>query len=432
MKWTFNNFVPQKFEPHSSDLRNIIPGILISPVEFDYGGYIGKMDTWQNYGRWQLTLNEGKNDLPQLTREKISELTKNVNSTEEKVKVIYEYMQNKTRYVNIVEGIGGLQPFPASLVDQVGYGECKALSNYTISLLSSIGIKAYYTKIRAGQNDSEIRFDFPNHRTNHIIVAVPNKKDTIWLECTSQTNAFGYLGSFTSDRHALMVTDQGGVVVKTPAYSINQNVESRVAEVSVDKTGNAKATVRTTFSGLKYELGGLSEIVNHGADDQKKWLQEYTDIPSFDIANFSMTNKKDKIHSAIVNVNYILNRYATISGKRIFLWPNLMNRSTYIPEKIENRKTNVVLRTPYIETDTIRFTLPEEVYPEFMPEPFIIKSKFGEYQASFKVDQGSLIYIRRLKMNKGTYPPESYQELIDFYKNMNKADNVKMVFVSKT
>jgi hypothetical protein len=35
-------------------------------------------------------------------------------------------------------------------------------------------------------------------------------------------------------------------------------------------------------------------------------------------------------------------------------------------------------------------------------------------------------------MNKGTYPPESYQELIDFYKNMNKADNVKMVFVSKT
>jgi len=62
----------------------------------------------------------------------------------------------------------------------------------------------------------------------------------------------------------------------------------------------------------------------------------------------------------------------------------------------------------------------------------VIKSKFGEYQSSFKVDQGSLIYIRRLKINKGTYPPESYQELIDFYKNMNKADNLKMVFVSKT
>ncbi len=38
--------------------------------------------------------------------------------------------------------------------------------------------------------------------------------------------------------------------------------------------------------------------------------------------------KKDKIPSTIVNVEFMLMRFATVSGKRIFLTPNLMNLST--------------------------------------------------------------------------------------------------------
>ena len=72
------------------------------------------------------------------------------------------------------------------------------------------------------------------------------------------------------------------------------------------------------------------------------------------------------------------------------------------------------------------------LFPEFIPEKVTIKSRFGEYESSFKVDQGSLIYIRRIKINKGEFPAESYNELIDFYKSINKADNIKMVFMNKT
>jgi transglutaminase-like putative cysteine protease len=432
LMWSFENVKPLKYEPFGPPPNEIVSVIYAAPSQFSYEGYEGNMNSWLQYGQFINSLNNGRDVLPEATKAEIQKLTSSLKTTEEKARAVYQYLQNKTRYVSIQLGIGGHQPFEAQVVDNTGYGDCKALSNYTVAMLNAAGIRANYTLISAGADEPDIITDFPSTQFNHVIVSVPNNKDTLWLECTNQTNPFGYLGTFTGDRHALMITEQGGKLVKTPSYALSQNTEARVADVTLDKTGNAKATVRTTFSGLKFESGGLSRVVNYGADDQKKWIQEYTDIPSFDIATFSMTNKKDKIPSATVNVNYVLNRYATISGKRIFFSPNLMNRSTYIPEKIENRKTEVVLRTPYTEVDTIRYTLPEDVYPEFMPEPFVIKSKFGEYQSSFKVDQGSLIYIRRLKMNKGTYPPESYQELIDFYKNMNKADNLKMVFVSKT
>lgn len=432
LEWSFENIKPSKFERLSPDLDKIIPNISTAPQAFEFDDYAGKMDSWENFGKWITLLNKDKNILPEPAKKKVQELTKNATTTEEKVRILYEYLQSKTRYVSIQLGIGGYQPFPASIVEQNGYGDCKALSNYMVSMLDAAGVKANYILIRAGENSPDIDINFPSSQFNHAIVAVPDKKDTLWLECTSQTNPFGYMGSFTGGRYALMITESGGKLIKTPVYTADQNIQSRTADVFVELTGDAKAKVKTTYRGLQYENGDLNFIVNGKFDDQKEWVQDNTEIPAFDIVSFSMANHKDKIPAAVVNLDLILRRFATVSGKRIFLTPNLMNRSTYIPEKLESRKTNVVLRTAYTDLDTIRYHLPEGIYPEFLPEPAKVKSRFGEYESSFTVDQGSLLYIRRVRMNRGEYPAETYKELTDFYRNINKADNTKLVFMSKT
>jgi hypothetical protein len=341
-------------------------------------------------------------------------------------------VQSKTRYVNIQLGIGGLQPFAADVVDKNGYGDCKALSNYTVALLKSVGVKGYYTTIQAGANEVDMVLDFPSHQGNHVVVSVPNGKDTLWLECTSQTNPFGYSGKFTGDRWALMISEEGGKIVHTPTLKTEQNTQHQKAEVILDKTGNAKAKVTTAYSGLQYENNGLNFRVVSSHDDQKKWLQENISIPSFEMGSFSMLNMKDKVPTAIVKVDLILTRYASVSGKRIFVTPNLLNRSTYIPPKTEKRKNSVVFKTSYVDVDTISFTIPEEIYPEFVPQPVKFKSRYGEYEASFKFDEGKLLYIRKVKMTPGEHPASAYTELVDFYKNINKADNIKLVFLSKT
>ncbi len=431
LTWEFKNILPIKFEPMSSRWE-MVPRIMAAPTKFEFDGYIGNMQTWDEFGRWINTLSKGRNSLPDETKQKIVQLTSALTTKEEKTKAIYEYMQNKTRYVSIQLGIGGFQPFDATVVDQTGYGDCKALSNYMVSLLDVVGIKSYYALIRAGRDAPKMITEFPSSQFNHAIAFVPNGSDTLWLECTSQTNPFGYAGTHTGDRTALAITEDGAKIVKTPIYSADQNLQSRTADVTVLANGNAQAKVRTTYSGLQYENNALSFILENQYDEQKKWIQNNTDIPSFDIKSFSMTNIKHKIPSAIVNTDLTLNRLATVSGKRLFLTPNLMNRSTYTPEKSENRKTNVILRSSYLDLDTIKYSIPEEIYPEFVPEPVKIKSRFGEYEASYKLDQGKLVYIRRIKMIKGEFPADSYNELIDFYKGINKADNLKMVFVTKT
>jgi len=432
LSWTFENIKPLKFEKIGPDFDRVVPNIKAAPVEFEFEGYAGNMNSWESFGQWQAKLNEGRDVLPESTKQVVKDLTKNLKSTEEKTKAVYHYLQSKTRYVSIQLGIGGLQPFDATVVDQTGYGDCKALSNYAVAMLREAGVKGYYTTIMAGENESDVDADFPSDQSNHIIVAVPNTRDTLWLECTSQTNPFGYLGTFTGDRKGLMITENGGKLVHTIRYGAEQNTQIRKAEVMLQLTGDATAKVTTVYSGIQYENGDLNAFLDKHPDDQRKWLQQNTFIPSFDISTFSMTNNKDKIPSGVVTVDLNLKRFATVSGKRIFMSPNLMNRSTYVPEKLESRKTSIVVRHGYLDRDTINYTLPEGIYPEYLPASVNLRTRFGEYEASYLLDQGRLIYVRKLKMNKGEFPAESYSELVEFYRNISRADNTKMVFLSKT
>lgn len=430
--WKFGSEKSFKLETMGPPVQELAASILVAPSQFEYEGYFGTMNSWDEFGAWVGTLNKGRNNLPEETKQKIVQLTANKKTTEEKVKAVYEFMQARTRYVSIQLGIGGFQPFEASVVDQTGYGDCKALSNYMVSMLEVAGVKAHYVLIRAGRSAAKIRQEFPSSQFNHAVAAVPNGKDTLWLECTSQTNPFGYIGTFTGDREALIITENGAKIVKTTSYPEALNVQYREADVFVSKAGDATAKVKTVYSGLQYENDNLDALLNNQYDLQKRWVMNTTDIPSFDVTSFKFENKKDKIPSATVSLDLSLRKFASVSGKRVMLTPNLMNRSKFIPEKLENRKTDIVEDFGYIDFDTIRYHIPEEIYPEVLPQPAKISSRFGEYESSYTLDQGLVVYTRKIKINKGRFPAASYPEFIDFYKSVNRADNAKLVFLNKT
>ena len=196
LTWSFSNVLPIRFEPHGPPKQDLLVTISVAPTLFEYDHYSGTMSSWDLFGQWISSLNKGRGELPAATQQKVRELTKNLNTTEEKVKVVYAFLQDKTRYVSIQLGIGGYQPFAATVVDQTGYGDCKALSNYMVSMLNTIGIPSHYALIRAGEGAASMETDFPSAQFNHAIVAVPNGQDTLWLECTSQTNQIGYQGGY--------------------------------------------------------------------------------------------------------------------------------------------------------------------------------------------------------------------------------------------
>jgi len=85
-------------------------------------------------------------------------------------------MQDHTRYISIQLGIGGWQPFDAAFVQEHGYGDCKALSNYMVALLKTAGITAYSVLIRPGDYRYTFNESFPSNQFTHVIVCVPFQK----------------------------------------------------------------------------------------------------------------------------------------------------------------------------------------------------------------------------------------------------------------
>lgn len=432
LNWNFQHMKALQREPYGPSAYEVLPYIMVAPVKFKYDSYSGSMDSWENFGEWIIQLGKGRMNLHENTKLKVQELTSGLSTKKEKVKVLYEYLQNKTRYVSIQLGIGGFQPFEATVVDQTGYGDCKALSNYMVALLKEADIQANYTLIAAGRYAAPIQADFPSNQFNHVIVAVPDENDTIWLECTSQTNAFGYLGSFTSDRYALLISEQGSTLVKTPSYTEEQNTQIRKADVEIDKHGNAKASISTVYSVLQYESDDLYAILNQ-KDELKKWIIRNISIPSFDLDNFSVSHDKSMLPSAKIDVNLSVNKLGIKSGKRLFITPNLINKNDFVPEINDQRSTDIHISMGWTDVDTIRYHFLDPLYPEFIPEPIRISSAFGSYEASFSINkEGELLYVRKMQLKKGQYASDSYEEFISFYRDIKKADNTRMFFLSET
>ena len=430
-RWEIQNLSALDSDQEGDLWSELTPRVITGPNKFVFGGYSGDMSSWKSYGKWQQKLNDDLGEVPEVIAQKVKQLVSDAPDDLEKIRRIYNYLQSNTRYVSIQLGIGGWQPFAPELVSDTGYGDCKALSYYTQSMLKSVGIRSLYTIVNAGSPIKKIHTDFPSDQFNHVFLCVPMQQDTVWLECTSQTNPFGYLGSFTSDRPVLLITEEGGKIVHTPAMGADDNMKSSSASVQINEDGSAQMSLVTDYKGLFSER--IRYVMNtKGHEERKKWLYNNMGLPSFVIDNMEFTPSGEFVPQVKQQLEITMRKAVSISGKRMFLQPNLLNRITEVPKAQENRRSDFVHQYSRVWNDTIAFEIPQGFHPEFIPESIELEEEFASY--SFKIidDAGTLKLIRRLEHKKGRFSPQSYQKYRDFCQSVVKADKAKVVLRSST
>lgn len=191
-------------ELYSPPIEKLIPFVKVVPYEFKYG-VPGKSDSWTTFGNWLDQLNKGTDQITQQEKLNVEKLIADCSSKHDTIKSIYYYLQDHTKYVNVAIDVGGLKSYPASYVCENKYGDCKALTTYMKAMLKSVDIESYYTIIKAGENESEIDISTPSQQFNHVVLMIPTETDTLWLENTSSSVPFNYLGTFTQNKFALVI-----------------------------------------------------------------------------------------------------------------------------------------------------------------------------------------------------------------------------------
>jgi hypothetical protein len=410
--WSVKNLSPIRYEENSAG-ESMYPAILLAPNQFKIDKYAGDLSSWKNFGLWYNELLKGVDTLSLQRKEFYRQMVRNAQSEQEKEKILYSYLQNNFRYVSIQLGIGGFRPIAADITDMKKYGDCKGLSNYMVTILRSVGIKSYLAIIDADTNEEPADPDFPCNQFNHVIVCIPGKKDSTWLECTSKTSDFGVLGSFTENRNSLLITETGGVLVPTPKSRATENVVKAFTTIDLHDDGSGKTNTIFSVSG-EYKQDMLA-IKDEKSDDQKSFMINHWGFKDPNQIRFDMDEKKNDLKLDLDQQLEMIPELKTTS--KMFLRPSILDLWVRKLPKGENRKQDFYFNSPFLKIDTTIINLPKDYTIDALPQTVSDSCKYASYfSRSWYDEKTHQVYsAAKIVLNESKIPAGDYVVIKKFF-----------------
>jgi hypothetical protein len=427
LSFVATKMLAQKEEMASPSVSYLFPRIMMGLELFHLEGVDGAAKTWTEFGKWY---NEkilfGTTDLSEETKAKMKTLVGSETDPIKKAQIIYKYVQEKSRYVNISIGIGGWKPMFANDVDRLGYGDCKALSNYTKALLNAVDVQSYNVVLYGNPRKRDIETDFVSMQGNHMILAIPNKDKYVFLECTSQVDPFGYQGTFTDDRNVLIMKPEGGEIVRTKIYEDADNTQISKGTYSIAENGDFSGKIGIVSEGSQYSQKFNNEKL--APTEREAFYKDYwSTINNLKISKINFKNDKDKI-SFTENAEISAVNYGNVSANKMMFAVNAFNPLDQSVKRIRNRKNPFEIQRGSVDIDEIEIALPVNFSIEFLPSNVEINGKFGEYKTEIvKKDNNNIVYKRKFFLKKGLYTNKEYDEFRLFMEQISRNDNAKII-----
>lgn len=430
LEFEINNCLAFKGEQLSPSVYKFMPYVLLALDEFEIEGVKGYAKDWNTFGKWMYNnLLSSTEEIPETTKQKIQLLVGQEKNPLEIAKIIYKFVQDKTRYVSIQLGIGGWKPMLAKDVDRLGYGDCKALTNYTRSLLKAFNVPSYYAVVYGDRTKRNIHQDFVSMQGNHVILGIPNENEIHWLECTSQTQPFGFQGGFTDDRNVLIIGEDKVEIVKTKSFVNESNSQLTKAKIKFTENGSIDCEVNIKSKGIEFDEKYF--LATETSDNKQKYYKNrFSQINNLKIIKNDLLIDKTNIElEEILNIK--ADDYIKRTGERIILPVNILNQILFIPQKYKQRSNPFEVERGYEYVDEIEIEIPQGYKIEAMSEGYELTSKYGTYKSNLDKIGGKLFFKRNFLLKKGYYVNTEYNDYRDFREQIAKNENIKIVLIKE-
>ena len=397
------------------------PAVLLAPRRARLEGSRGDFGSWGGMGAWTAGLLADAGPLPEAAAAEVRALVRDTGDPLERVRRVYAYMQARTHYVSIQLGLGGFRPMSPAQVHELGYGDCKALSNYTRLLLEAVGVPSRYCVIGVG--DREIAYpEFASvNQANHAMLAVPVDADTLWLECTSQLVPAGYIGPSASGRRALLVDAAAGTgsLVRSSGAPAEAHVRASRTRLTVEPTGDAHLLRRTRLTGDAYEEAHLLTHSPTAAARRRfpRRLAQEGPRSSLEREAYGPDGRPE----ATILDEVTLPRYARDVAGRLVIPLAATLALPDFPARLRDRERDLRLGTHGVWRDTIEFVVPAGMELAKRMAPVRLEGPQGRYELSVAPTSDGLRVERRLELRRGLYPAAGAAALADFYEAVERA-----------
>jgi hypothetical protein len=422
-KWETSFDPDLEYEIYSPSLHTLLPNVKALPVKFLYG-VKGDQSSWKAFGNWVFRLNSGLDQLPAGEQMTINRLIKDATTDYEKLKILYTYLQDNTRYINVSIDIGGLRSYPASYVCENKYGDCKALSNYMKSVLAYAGINSYYALIEAGETIETLDKDFPSSQFNHMILFVPLKNDTIWLECTNKYIPPGYLGTSTQNREALIIKAHNSELIKTPSLTIDESKVSRYAEFE-ETEGKIKINLNYMLRAGFYEWS-LNYLLYADNTEKERNIHKLIPFSDYELIDHKLRENED----ASANLNLTIRLNKGFESYENIKYTALLKIGVPNFERPGKRKNPVKINYPIYISDSLIYLTPGSFKPKSLNDT-IIETKYGKYRFNANIRNDRICIKKEFILYAGDYSNAEYADFYDFIKTVNTIERKNPIVFEK-
>jgi hypothetical protein len=424
---------------HEEDMppRNGISGQMVVSY-FPQGGLDGNkvITTWQQMGKWELGIAQGRRDASPEIKQEVASLTASATTPLAKMQALAKFVQQDIRYVAIELGIGGWQPHSAAEVFSHRYGDCKDKATLMSSMLSQIGVDSYYVVINSERGS--VTPDTPANPFvfDHVILAIklpdgvsdpslvatvkhPRLGSLLYFDPTNEMTPFGQIGGYLQANYGALVTPDGGELVQLPQQAPTMNSIARTGKFTVDASGTLKGEVNETRIG---DRAWSERMALHQVTKNTDRIKPIEDLLSGSLSLYQIT-KASLINLSVTNLpfgfhyEFQAQDYAKNVGGMLLVRPRVIGvKSRGFLETKEPRKFPVEFDAPVHDSDSFDITIPPGFAVDDVPPPVDLEDGFASYHAKTEVQGNVIHYTRTFEIKQLSVPMAKVQDLRTFYR----------------
>ncbi len=432
-EWVLRDLKDIKVEDNMPPWKGIAGRLVVSllPPNTQQQGF----QSWREMGLWYQGLVQRRTISSPQIKQTVAELTHSAPSQLAKMRALAAFVQKDIRYVAIELGIGGLQPHAATEVFTHRYGDCKDKATLLNAMLKEIGIDSYYFIINTVRGS--IMENTPaNLGFNHailVIVLPPALEDPsllavsahaklgkiLFFDPTDPLTPLGGLSGELQANYGLLVTPEGGELVRTPQLPMGVNAIERTAKMTLDENGTLRGDIHEIWSGdrASYQRAA-AQAATQDTDVIKPVERVAADsFSTYDILKASMANASRNDRPFEWHYTVEAPNYAKSAGELLLVRPRILGtKTTSLMETPEPRQHPIEFDGAERDTDLFEIALPEGYDVDELPPPVNLDYGFVSYHSKTETVGHSLRYTRTFERKELSVPVSKAEELKKFYR----------------
>jgi hypothetical protein len=302
-------------------------------------------------------------------------------------------------------------------------------------MLKEMGVESYYFSVNTTRgavtpatpairwfNHEILAVRLPGDVKDSSLVAVlehPKLGRLLIFDPTDEWTPFGQLRGELQSNYGLLVTQDGGELLKLPQLPTSRSGVQRTAKLKLSpsgtlsgdfvetRLGDAGLWQRMTLKSVAKEadkIKPIETIVSHSLSTFQ--------ITKASVSNLNLTDQPFGYQYSLVAENYAKN-----AGNLLLVRPRVLgSKSSDLLETKEPRKYAVEFDGPSRDTDTFEIALPAGYEVDDLPPPVDADYGFASYHSKTEVNGNTLKYTRTFEVKELSVPLGKVEDLKKLYR----------------